>query len=180
MSETNNQEHNKVTQLYGAFGASLVLMLVPSVMVALAALLLFLGVLIAAYIIRSGAEKGSLCENHATFIIRTIWIGSFFSAITLSIACTYMVENIDNNPMLACAESILANAQTLMMSNDFMALANLVSPCMDNFLAANNQVLMISMAIAALPILLYFILRFSRGISRALKGYRVSNPKSWL
>ena len=38
----------------------------------------------------------------------------------------------------------------------------------------------VSLAFAAVPPLLYFILRYARGLARALDGYRVAKPKAWL
>ncbi|GJL86060.1 MAG: hypothetical protein DHS20C02_18350 [Micavibrio sp.] len=174
-----SKEQKKVLQLYSAFGASLVLMLVPSAIVALVASILFLGVLIAAYIMRKGAEPSSLQENHMIYIIRTIWIGGLFSILTMVVASAYMLSRIDNTPLEPCSQSLMSNAAKLAENEDMMGLMNVIKPCMDGFISINAQVFMIAMAISALPILLYFIIRFSRGLSRALSGYRVANPKNW-
>ena len=175
-----NKEQKKIIQLYGAFGASLVLMLVPSAIVAMVASILFLGVLIAAYAMRKSCEKGSLCENHMTYIIRTIWIGSLLSVLTMAVASAYMLPNIDNTPLEPCAQGLMSGAANLAANEDMIGLMNVIRPCMDEFMSVNGQVFMIAMAISAVPVLLYFIIRFSRGLSRAISGYRVANPKSWL
>ena len=174
-----NTEQKKVIHLYSAFAASLVLMLVPSAMVALAASVLFLGVLIAAYVMRKACEPGSLCENHATYIIRTIWIGSLFSVLTMAASSAYMLPNIDNTPLESCAQNLISGAGNLAENEDMAGLVNIITPCMDDFMRINSHVFIIAMAITAIPVLLYFLLRFSRGLSRAIGGYRLANPKNW-
>ncbi len=166
-----NPEQKKVLHLYSVFGASLVLTLIPSVLAAFVAMWFMIVVLIAAYMIRSKSEEGSLSENHTTFIIRTFWIGGLLVAVTMSAACAYMLVHIDNAPLQPC---VLQNEDLIKAILDIIR-----SPCMDDFIQVNLRVLMISMAIAAGPVMLYFIVRFSRGLSRALSGYRIASPKNW-
>jgi hypothetical protein len=37
----------------------------------------------------------------------------------------------------------------------------------------------VSAAVSIVPILVYFLYRFTAGLMRALKGYRIKNEKSW-
>ncbi|HBR67764.1 MAG TPA: hypothetical protein DEA55_00110 [Rhodospirillaceae bacterium] len=176
----NEQEQKEVIRLYSAFGASLLLMLVPSAAVAVFSALLFLGVFIAAYVMRKKSAPESLCENHATYIIRTIWIGGFLSVLTMSAATAYMLPNIDNAPLEPCAASLVSQAQDLAKNEDIAALSRLMQPCMDEFMHLNGRVFLITVAITAIPVMLYFLVRFWRGLSRANGGYRIANLKSWL
>lgn len=176
----NEQEQKEVIRLYGAFGASLLLMLVPSATVAVFSGLLFIGVLIAAYAMRKKSAPESLCENHATYIIRTIWIGGFLSILTMGAATAYMLPNIDNAPLQPCANSLVSQAQNIAQSENIAALSKILQPCMDEFTHLNGRVFLIAVAITALPVMLYFFARFWRGLSRAKGGYRIANPKSWL
>ena len=74
------QSHGRkaVLNLYAALGASLILSVLPYMHAAALSLAFFTGVLIAAYVLRGKTENNSLIENHATFVIRTLWIGAFF------------------------------------------------------------------------------------------------------
>src|SRR5690606_25938824 len=116
--------------------------------------------------------------NHCTYIIRTLWISGFLTLITMIIASAYMLPRINNAPMEPCMSGILANADNL-QSAGIAELSALLQPCMGAYLQVNYNVLMISMLIGAGPVLLYFLYRFMRGISRALGGYRMASPKSW-
>jgi len=70
MSEISNKnispEQKPIVRLYAAFVASVLLSFVPHFFFAAVALLLFTGVMIAAYIMRGRAGEQSLTENHAT------------------------------------------------------------------------------------------------------------------
>jgi len=175
---SENQEQKKVIHLYSAFAAALVMTLIPSMIFAVISLLFFTGVLIAAYVMRNGNEKGSLAENHAAFIIRTIWIAGIFASVTITAGCAYLLTQVDNSPLQPCTDALLAHAGGLAQGNT-AALSSVITPCVDDFVQVNMSAIMIAMAISAAPILLYFIIRFSRGLSRAMNGYRVANPKSW-
>ncbi len=176
----NEQEKKEVIRLYSAFGASLLLMLVPSTAMAVFSGLLFIGVLIAAYVMRRKSAPESLRENHATYIIRTIWIGGFLSVLTMAAATAYMLPNIDNAPLQPCADSLVSQAQDLAQSENIAALSRLMQPCMEEFMRLNGRVFLIAVAITAIPVMLYFLVRFWRGLSRANGGYRIANLKIWL
>jgi uncharacterized membrane protein len=171
----------KIVRLYGAFGAGLVFSMVPLWSAALVSAVLVTGVLIIAYVLRTDAEHGSLSENHMTFIIRTIWIGSFLALITTAAASVYFFKALDNTPLQPCAEAILSMASGMSdptamerTIDNFMAM-----PCWATYWQKNLMIFIIGGVIAAGPILIYFIVRYVRGLTRAIKGYRVANPKAW-
>lgn len=178
----SDPDRRKAVQLYSVFGVSLVLMLVPNVFAAVLSLLFLLGVLIAAYMMRGNGE--SLAGNHAGFIIRTIWISGFFAILTLIAASLYMLPNIDHTLLDPCMQNITFHAERLLQNPDTMAtiaeMESMLRPCIHDFIQSNYTVFGISLLIAAGPIVLYLIVRFTRGLARAARGYRVSHPKSWL
>ncbi len=179
-TEQNTPEQKKIINLYSAFGASLVLTFVPSMMVAGIASVFMIGVLIAAYIIRKKSETGSFAQSHTTFIIRTIYIGSSLAIVSMSAAAYYMLPIIDHSPLGPCVNE-LSNQGTDFMQNASTAEAMVyLQPCLDRFIALNKAILINAAVIAGAPILLYFFYRLSRGLMRATKGYRISKPKSWL
>ena len=178
-------DHKKIINLYAALGAGLALTLVPMALAAGVSLLFITGVLIAAYMMRGRAAGSSLLENHATYIIRTIWIGSLFSMICIIAGSAYMHYNLDFTPLQACADdaaALLAGMTNTDMAameafgNDLLAR---LQPCLEGFLTANKTVLYTATVIAAVPILLYFSIRYVRGLSRAVKGYRIAKPLGW-
>ncbi len=169
----------KIMRLYVAFGLSLVLMIVPHIWAAVASLLLLLYVMIACGILRGDKDNESLAHNHGTFVLRTIWIGGLFSLITMTAASVYMLERINNAPLEPCLQKFLNLSPDQVNALNVASMSGLFEDCMHNFVLANWNTLIYSLAIAAGPILLYFIVRYARGFSRAVGGYRIAHPKAW-
>lgn len=154
-----------VLNLYAAFAVSLILSLMPHGILALLALIFMIGVLIAAYIVRSRVEPETLAENHATYIIRTIWIGSLLAAITTSIGGAIMLSDINYEPFMPCADRLAAQGMDFAANASFAQVWELTSPCFDAFINANLNTLIMAGAITILPVLAYFAVRFVRGLS---------------
>lgn len=171
-------DQKKIIQLYSAFGAGLILTLIPSAIVALVALLLIMGVLIAAYVMR-GKDKDTLMHNHMTYVIRTIWLGGSFAAITLAVAGVYMFYTLDNAPLDPCFQSFLGVDPQAAAGMGMQDLEAVFQPCLDAYYKVNFAALVFSALIGIAPILLYFGFRFGNGLNRALKGYRIARPEAW-
>ena len=176
---TTDPDQRKIMQLYAAYGAALVLSVVPFVLAAFISAGLFMGVLIAAYILRTGTEHGSLIENHMTFVIHTIWIGSFLALLTMTGASIYLFNTLDNTPLDPCINQFLAIGSSTQVI-ELQAMLGVFQGCFESYVNANFKTFIISALIAAGPVLLYFIVRYARGFSRAASGYRISHPESWL
>jgi uncharacterized membrane protein len=170
----------KIMRLYIAFGVSLLLMLVPHIWAAVVSLIFLLYVMIACGILRSGKDKDDLAHNHATFVLRTIWIGGLFAIFTMTAGSIYMLEHINNAPLEPCIQKFLNFGPAEIESLDVVKMSAVFEDCMHNFVQINWNTLIYSMAISAGPILLYFVMRYARGFSRAIGGYRVAHPKAWL
>lgn len=173
-------EKTTVLALYAAFGVSMILCLIPSVVMGVVSLLFIIGVLIAAYAIRRRAAAESLTENHATFIIRTIWIASLISVVTLAAGSAVMLEGIDYSPFSPCAETLAGKGTAALESAGFREIYAAAEPCMHGFITTNLRLLTLTSAIVAVPVILYILIRYLRGFSRALKGYRIAKPEGWL
>lgn len=178
MMDTPDIEQKKIIRVYAALGAGLALSFAPFMVAALISAALLIGVLFMAYVLRTDSEQGSLTENHATFIIRTIWIGSLFTLITLSIASIYLFKVLNNTPLQPCIDQILSMA-------DFAAMESFITnfmgtKCWADYWQTNLVAFIIAFVITAAPVLLYFAVRYVRGVTRAARGYRVANPKAWL
>ncbi len=178
MTQTDPSQ-STLTKLYSALLAALVFSFWPSVTAALMALIFATGVLVAAYIYRGKSEEGSLLHNHTTYLIRTIWVGSFFALITTSIASFYMITRIDSMPMMACLEPLARQMQEGTVHLDQAMLMEMIAPCWDQYMDINRQTFITSGAIAVIPVLLYFVIRLVRGFTRAMKGVAITKPKAW-
>jgi uncharacterized membrane protein len=173
-----NNEKQKALQLYGLYGAGLLLSLVPDGIAAAVTAVLFLGLLIGAYVLRAGCEKDSLLHNHATFIIISLWVTGALAIPTMTIGSLYMLANIDNSMLNSCMnEFVNIGPQAASMSMGEMKA--FFQPCLDVFYETNMRVLIVSAIIAAGPVLLYMIVRFVKGLMRARAGYRMANPRAW-
>ncbi|MEM7680048.1 MAG: hypothetical protein AAF182_03490 [Pseudomonadota bacterium] len=169
-------EKQKILQVYAALAATLILSLLPFLNAAVLSLLLGLLVLVMGYIYRGRAEANSLMENHMTFVIRTVWIGSFFAVLFMAFGAAYLLSYLDNEPLLDCMQGFMAMGSEIYHPEIFKTV---FSPCQESYLAVNMDVLVTGGIIVAVPPLLYFSVRLVRGLSRALKGYRLADPTSW-
>lgn len=172
-------EKKKILNLYAAFGISLILSLMPSAVAALVSLIFMLGVLIAAYVIRAKVENHDLAGNHCTYIIRTIWIGSLFSLITIGITSLFMLPQIDYTTFQPCAENLASQSAEFLAGATHAQIMELSQPCMDAFIESNWNTFLMAGIFGVGPILVYFAVRFTRGLLRAVKGYRVADPMTW-
>jgi uncharacterized membrane protein len=179
MSDTSaNPDQKKVLRLYAAFGAALVLCIVPLFLAAMLSMGLFFGVLIAAYILRTDAGQGSFLENHMTYVIRTIWIGSFFALLTLTAGSIYLFKALDNAPLTLCINEFMTMGPHTTAAQ-MQALMPLWTSCFEGYVQVNWQTFLISFIVVAGPILIYFIARYAHGLRRAMGAYRVNKPLAW-
>ncbi|MCB9989838.1 MAG: hypothetical protein H6867_00480 [Rhodospirillales bacterium] len=168
----DNTEQKTVTNIYAMLTVSLLMSFVPMVSAAVLATIMFLGVMLYAYHVRSKAEPTSLATNHMSFIIRSIWIASFFALFTMSAACVYILSVYDPSAVQACADRMMS------MSSE-AAMMDAMKPCMDEFMSANMAYFINGIVIGAGPIVIYFVYRLAKGLSRALKGHRIGDVKNW-
>ena len=132
-----------------------------------------------AYSTRKKAEENSLTENHMTYVIRSLWISALFSLITMGAASFYMLGRVDYASFEACANDIAGQGAAAVQSMSSAEAYAMAEPCVEDFINGNYSVFMISMLIAGGPVILYLGYRFLKGLSRALKGYRLADPKEW-
>jgi uncharacterized membrane protein len=167
----NKSQTNAINILYGLLIVSTVLGFVPNLMAFTASLVLWLITLIAAYLYRRKDTEDGLLYNHMTYLIGTIWIGTSFILLGTLIAGWWVFTNGDNTAIQGAMASV-TNGATL----DETAMKAIT----EAYLKANQAVLIKASAVAIGPAILYFVYRVANGMSRAAKGYRLANPKSWL
>lgn len=164
--------------VYGALAAMTVLTLVPIMSVAVVALVLFLLIFISLYIIRSKAETDSLVQNHMIYLIRTIWISSLWSLVTMTLASLYLLPKYNDEALQPCVNDVMGVALDNPGANT-KDMSDAMQPCMDDFMSDNHDTFMTAALIGGGPVLLYFLFRLFKGGARAVKGYRLANPKGW-
>jgi uncharacterized membrane protein len=175
----SDEGKGKVINLYAAFGISLIMSLMPYGIAAVVSFIFLIGVLIAAYAIRKKSEEHSLAENHCTYIIRTIWIGGALSVVTIAVASGLLVADLDYSPFIPCSESFAEKGQEFVNNATYEQIMHLSQPCMNDFIAANMNGLVLAGLVGIVPILIYFAYRYVKGLMRALNGYRLADPKAW-
>lgn len=173
-SEQQKSKDLKVIHnLYAALTVSIILAFAPSMAIQTLSTILFTGVFIAAYIFRGLAEETTLAWNHITYLIRTIWIGSLFLTIAIIAGATWFYQVGDHSLISLYMQQVsdgMANGYT--NNYDVHSLSR-------DYLDENKEVLVPIAITCAVPCLLYIAYRIVKGLSRALKGYRLKNLDSW-
>lgn len=178
VNDAIKKEKKNLLNLYGLFGASLALTFMPHYTAAILTVFLFIALLAISYTMRATAKEGSLVKNHTTYIIRTIWVGSLISLVTLSVASFYLVNAVDHTPLLACTDRLVAllNDGT---EPDFKTVGDQIEPCLIPYFNLNGKPLIIAAIVTIVPVLIYFIWRFITGLYKSTKGEIFANPKAW-
>ncbi len=143
-------EQKNVTRIYGALVAGTFLSVLPSIMLALVGTGLLLGVLIAAYVIRARAKDPDSLSGNHM----TYLIRTFWvSGLILGIGMA---------------------AAGIYLSRDMGA------ETYEMLRTGNFQPILTVTIAYVVPGMAYYIYRVGKGLARAVRGYRIANPKSWL
>lgn len=153
-----NKEQKNIVSIYAALSAAMVFQLMPNTSLALFSVLLLLFTWLLIGFMRRGAERGSLMDNHMVFLNVSLWVWSLLVFLATMIGGYYI--------------------HTQFSMNDFMQLAQ-------DYAAGKTdtdsvQELKTIMLATAAPCYIYIAYRLTKGLHRAIKGYRIANPKSWL
>ena len=165
------EQKNIINALYAMIMASTILSFIPVIAAQLGALVLFLMVLIAAYVYKSKDDEDGLLHNHMTYLIRTIWIGSTFLVLAMIVASFWIAGQSDNTALQSIVDQLGAGQ----MLNE-----ETITAAMKNYIS-DNQGLLLRVTLATIgPAMIYFVYRIANGFSRAWRGYRIAKPKGWL
>ncbi|MGB0720058.1 MAG: hypothetical protein ACPGRX_06270, partial [Bdellovibrionales bacterium] len=149
----------KLYTLYILYGLSLVFSVIPHAGAAALCLVFFLAVLGAAYVMRKREEADSLTGNHATFIIRSMWIAALFSVFTMIAATIYMMPRIDYTGFDSCAQNMAGHDPAALEAMGYDGIYALIEPCLEGFISGNYTVFFASMLIGGAPPLMYLVFR---------------------
>lgn len=164
-------QNNIINTLYGFLILSTILGFVPNGTAFAASFVLWVVTLIAAYIYRRKDTEDGLLYNHMTYLIGTIWIGTSFILLGTLVAGAWVYFYGNNGPLDTAVVQINGGA----IPDDAM-----LQGVMHEYLLANKSLLITASIVAVGPAILYFVYRVANGLSRAAKGYRLANPRSWL
>lgn len=177
-STEKNKDQMIASKMYLAILISLVLTLAPTMSMAIVSTIFLTGLLIAAYVIRGKVEEDGLAHHHMRYIIRSAWIGSLYAMLLTGFSSAYMIATIDYSPIDPCAQNMARAGMGIGGSE--IVIMEMALPCIDTFLAVNKQSLTITALITAIPVLLFFFVRFGRGFVAARQGQVVKQPLSWV
>ena len=173
--ENNHQEQDAnnlkiVRHFYAALAAVIILQAVPQDTIALAGALIFLVMFIGAYIYRARAAEDDLVHNHMTYIIRTTWIAGLFFSIgfVAAVAAVYTMAD------LGMIHEMMREIQAGQLYTEKQ-----IEGVLNQAYAVNQKLLLITGTITLGPSVVYLVIRIARGMARAMKGYRVANPRAW-
>ncbi|PZQ45380.1 MAG: hypothetical protein DI551_07525 [Micavibrio aeruginosavorus] len=160
-----------INALYGLLVVSTILGFMPNFNAFLASFVLWAAVLAASYLYRRKDSEDGLLYNHMTYLIGTIWIGTAFILLGTIIAGLWVFLQGDGSILDAAIAKIESGAAI-----DEAELTQITH----DYITANKGLLMTASFAAVGPAVLYFVYRVANGYGRAMKGYRIANPKSWL
>jgi len=171
MTMEDKTQKNTINTLYFILVLSTILGFVPNSWAFTVSFTLWVVVLLAAYVYRGKDNKDGLLYNHMTYLIGTIWIGTSFILIGTLAAGWWVFTQGDNSAF----DAAIARMEGGAMIDEAAILQTL-----KEYFAGNRTLMITASTVAIGPAILYFVYRVANGISRAGKGYRIANPKSWL
>lgn len=167
----NAEQKKIINTLYGFLIVSTILGFVPHSGAFMASLALWIVTLVAAYVYRAKDKNDGLLYNHMVYLIGTIWIGTTLILLGTVIAGLWVFYQGDNSPLDDAAVAV---------SQGTVPDEAMLRQIMGAYFHSNKGLLITASSIAIGPAILYFVYRVANGLSRAAKGYRLANPKSWL
>lgn len=165
------KQKKTINALYIALVLSTIFGFMPMATAQLLSLLLISLVLMLAYMFRGQTDKDTLLYNHMTYMIGTIWISSIFLVISLLIMGYWVYTKGD--------ATVIDNAM-INLGNGVMLSEEELNQIGQDYIDTNLKLLITASAVSIGPSIIYLVYRLANGFSRACKGYRIANPKSWL
>lgn len=135
---------------------------------------IFLVLFILLYMFRSKADEKSLLDNHMTYLIRTIWIGSLFFCIGFIPGCIWFWEIGEHRLMLDYVADITGGVYL-----DPIIAQTAYEEMMTQYMTVNKSLLIKIGIITLGPSLVYMLYRMVKGLLRGAKGYRIMNVEAW-
>lgn len=168
--ETQKQK-TTINTLYIMLVLSTILSFVPFMSAQLLSLVLVVVVLLAAYFYRGRDTEDGLMYNHMTYMIGTVWIGTSFLLLGMMAAGAWVFMEGNHS---------VIDAALVQVEGGFIPTEAEMTRIITEYMLSNKNLIVMSSIVTIGPAILYFVYRVANGFSRACKGYRIANPKSWL
>ncbi len=171
----NNKEASLICNIYAAMVVVLSIMFVPIKEIMAVSFILLILLPISLYVIRGRYEAGSLVENHMSYLIKTFWVGGLFLTIGFIIACIWFWNIGDHSQLF----TFLDNHMYGQYGTDITAVIMAYEQMMIEYMNDNISNLIFISVISLIPGVAYIIYRVAKGLTKAIKGYRIGNDKGW-
>lgn len=168
---TDDKQKSIINLLYIFLIISTLCAFVPFIMAQIAFISLLFVTLISAYYYKTKDRPDGLLHNHMTYLIGTVWIGSFLLAVGMAVAGYWVFMNGNNQPL----DDFMRSAQSGVIPDEAA-----MNEAMIAYMRINMQLILVSTILFVGPAVIYLVYRIAHGYSRAMKGYRIAKPKSWL
>lgn len=155
-------QNKNIILLYLIFIVSILMNFVPSIIIQSWGGILFLISFIATYIAKFGADKDSFQHAHYSYIIKTVWIFSFFSFFGILAAYFFGDHSI--------IHSLTADVQSGIIPTNDKIIDTLIE------YGTHNIVLFLTLFV---PIILYALYRLGKGLLLA-RNNQTPSLKSWI
>jgi len=156
-------DNKTLSSLYGTYIVAIILNFMPSVMVQTIGGILFIATFIYTYIVRYRSKKETIENDHARYLIKTVWIFSLFTVIGIIIA--YGLGD----------HSIIYQFMNDIMQNGLIPAEDQIMQILIDY----TQVNLVLFALIFLPITLYLFYRFAKGMRAAQRNKKPDNLNSW-
>ena len=156
------KEQKTIFQIYIGFAAVVIFNFIPSSAVQTFGGILFIVLIVAAYIYRAKAQNNSVMHSHMAYLIKSFWIASLFLSIGIAAA-------------LALADhSIIYDAVDGVINGQMISEAQMNQVLMAYL---HDNLLIFSLTFG--PSILYMAYRVMKGMIRVKKNQIIANPKNW-
>ena len=157
------KKDKNIVTFYGLLIISTLMNFVPSIAIQTIGGILFFVTFIATYILRAKFDKDSMHYAHCAYIIKTVWIFSLMFTVGIILS----VATADHSAIMSIVNQINAGA----IPTETATIGSIKKFGLDNI---------ILFLIIFLPMIVYLLYRFGKGINIILKNKPTMNLEGWL
>lgn len=163
-------EYNRLRLYYFLLLVSYLFMFVPLAPAMGLSLVMMVGVVFAAYRLRGQTDREGLSGQHATYIIRTFWLSSFFFLAGVFLATSIIWSNGD---MSALNDMAMRVGEGQAMTEQDIAQSYAL------YYQTNKAVIWTASAVGVGPFIAYVLWRMGKGYHLLYKRRGFADAKSW-
>lgn len=175
MAEDRDKQSKIVKNIYAGLVAITCLQFVPIMSIMIVSSIILMVLFGAFYVYRSKYGKGSLVENHMTYLIRTFWIGSLYLTIATILAVIIFWYYGDHSYLFDFIEDYRDGEFGVNVAAMLAAYNQMII----NYSVDNKSIMIIVSLIAIVPGVGFMVYRVAKGMVRAMKGHILKDKNSW-